>query len=178
MGKRRNAKKNSITKVCTITTTNDANVPNDSKPPTISSKRVIEENAPTSAEKLPKIAKTIKTTSDKSAEIFRSVKETCPVVYDSNAFDFDSCNITEVIKFLQNPTESFNGNFTNCNILRYSDGRIYIKLKTLFEMLDLFPMKDFYDIPPDTTRKKGTEYSIPKMKELALLVFDTSLDNT
>ena len=107
------------------------------------------------------------------------LKETCPVVYDCNAFDFDSCNITEVIKFLQNPNESFDGNVTNCNILRYSDGRIYIKLKTLYEMLDLFPMKDFYDIPPDTTRKKGTECSTSKMKNLAFLVFDaSSLDNT
>ena len=62
--------KNSITKVCSINTTNDANVPNDSKPPTISSKRVIEEKVFTSVEKLPKIAKTVKTASDKSAEIF------------------------------------------------------------------------------------------------------------
>src|SRR6266480_1490975 len=72
------AKKNSITKVCTITATNDADVSDDSKPRTIRSKRVIEENAPTSVENF---AKTVKTTSDKSAEIFRSVKETFPVVH-------------------------------------------------------------------------------------------------
>jgi len=107
------AKKNSTTKVYTITTTNDANVPNDSKPPIISSRRAIEEKVSTSVEKLPKIAKTVKTASDKSAEIFRHEKETCPVVYDSNAFDFYSCNITEVIKFLQKLAESPNASAIN-----------------------------------------------------------------
>ena len=45
--------------------------------------------------------RTIKPVSDKCAEIFQSI-ETSPFTFDNNYFDFDSCNISEVIKFLQN----------------------------------------------------------------------------
>ena len=38
---------------------------------------------------------------DKSAEIFRSVGDNSSITFDDNKFDFDGCNITEVIMFLQ-----------------------------------------------------------------------------
>jgi hypothetical protein len=81
-----------MTKVCTITTTSDV-VSNSSKPPTL----IGVEKVPTPFAKLPK---TTKTFSNKSAEIFRSIGDYAPTTFDSNDFDLDGCNISEVIMFL------------------------------------------------------------------------------
>jgi hypothetical protein len=61
------ARKNNMTKVCTITTTSNAEVSNASKPPTINGKIIGVGKVPTPSAKLPKTTETI---SNKSAEIF------------------------------------------------------------------------------------------------------------
>jgi hypothetical protein len=78
-------------KVCTITTSNDV-VPNASNPLTL----IGVEKTPTPCVKKPKTAKTF---SQKSAEIFRSVGDDSSISLDD--IDFNSCNISEVILFLQ-----------------------------------------------------------------------------
>jgi hypothetical protein len=47
-----------------------------------------------------KLPKTTETFSNKSAEIFRSMGDNGPTTFDSNDFDVDGCNISEVIMFL------------------------------------------------------------------------------
>jgi hypothetical protein len=91
------ARKNNMTKVCTITTTSNVEVSNASKPPSINGKMIGVEKVPTPSAKLPK---TTKTFSNKSAEIFRSIGDYAPTTFDSNDFDLDGCNISEVIMFL------------------------------------------------------------------------------
>jgi hypothetical protein len=59
------AKKNNMTKVCTITTTSNAEVSNASKPPTINYKIIGVGKVPTPFAKLPKTTETI---SNKSAK--------------------------------------------------------------------------------------------------------------
>jgi hypothetical protein len=61
------ARKNNMTKVCTITTTSNVEVSNASKPPTFNDKMIGVGKVPTPSAKLPK---TTKTFSNKSAEIF------------------------------------------------------------------------------------------------------------
>jgi hypothetical protein len=61
-----------MTKVCTITTTSNAEVSNASKPPTINGKIIGVEKVPTPSTKLPKTTKTI---SNKNADIFQSMVE-------------------------------------------------------------------------------------------------------
>jgi hypothetical protein len=87
------ARKNNMTKVCTITTTSDVEVSNASKPPTM----VGVEKVSTPFAKFPK---TTETFSNKSAEIFQSMGDNGPTTFDSNDFDLDGCNISEVIMFL------------------------------------------------------------------------------
>jgi hypothetical protein len=76
--------------VCTITTSNDV-VPNASNPLTL----IGVEKTPTPCVKKPK---TVKTFSQKSAEIFRSAGDDSSISF--NDFDVDGCNISEVILFL------------------------------------------------------------------------------
>jgi hypothetical protein len=87
-----------MTKVCTITTTSNIEVSNASKPPTFNGIVIGVEKFPTPSAKLPK---TTNTFSNKSAEIFRSMGDNGPTTFDSNDFDLDGCNISEVIMFLQ-----------------------------------------------------------------------------
>jgi hypothetical protein len=61
------ARKNNMTKVCTITITSNVEISNASKPPSINGKMISVEKVPTPFAKLPK---TTKTFSNKSAEIF------------------------------------------------------------------------------------------------------------
>jgi hypothetical protein len=86
-----------MTKVYTITTTIDV-VSNASKPPTFNGRVIGVEKIPTPCAKLPK---TTETFSNKSAEIFRSMGDDSSTTFDSNDFDIDGCNISEVILFLQ-----------------------------------------------------------------------------
>ena len=85
-----------MTKVCTITPTSNTEISSASIPPTTNGK-VGDEGKPTFSTKKPR---TIKPVSDKCAEIFQSIGNS-PFTFDNSDFDFDSCNISEVIKFLQ-----------------------------------------------------------------------------
>jgi hypothetical protein len=89
-----------MTKICTITTTNDV-VSNASTPPTL----IGVEKIPTPCAKWPK---TTETFSNKSVEIFRSMGDDSSTTFDSNDFDVDGCNISEVILFLQKLARSPN----------------------------------------------------------------------
>jgi hypothetical protein len=91
------ARNNSMTKVCTITTTSNAEVSNSIKPPTINGKIIGVGKVPTPSTKFPRTTETV---SDTSAEFFRSMGDNSPLTFDNNDFDFDGCNISEVIKFL------------------------------------------------------------------------------
>jgi hypothetical protein len=94
-----------MTQVCTITTTSDV-VSNASKPPTL----IVVDKIHTPCAKLPK---TTETFSNKSAEIFRSMGDDGPTTFDSNDFDVDGCNISEVILFLQKLARSPNASSMN-----------------------------------------------------------------
>jgi hypothetical protein len=91
------ARKNNMTKVCTITTTINVEVSNASKPPTVNGKIIGVEKVPTPFAKLSKTAETF---SNKSAEIFQSMGDNGPTTFDINDFDLDGCNISEVMMFL------------------------------------------------------------------------------
>jgi hypothetical protein len=90
-------------KVCTITTTSNV-VSNAIPPPTF----IGVEKTPTPYAKKPK---TIKTFSNKSAEIFRSMGDDSSTTF--NDFDVDVCNISEVILFLQKLALSPNASSMN-----------------------------------------------------------------
>ena len=97
------ARNNKMTKVCTITPTSNTEISSASVPPTTNGK-VGDEGKPTFSKKKPR---TIKPVSDKCAEIFQSIGNS-HFTFDNNDFDFDSCNISEVIKFLQRLPKSPN----------------------------------------------------------------------
>jgi hypothetical protein len=94
-----------ITKVCMITTTSDV-VSNASSPSTL----IGVEKIPTPCAKLPK---TTETFSNRSAEIFQSMGDDGSTTFDSNDFDVDGCNISEVILFLQKLAKSPNASSMN-----------------------------------------------------------------
>src|SRR5215213_10596440 len=83
------AKENNVAKVWTITTTSNVNDSHVAKPPTINGKIIGVGNVSTPSTKRAKLPETAETVCDKSAEIFQ------------NGLDFDSCHISEVIKFLK-----------------------------------------------------------------------------
>ena len=107
------AKENNIAKVWTITTTSNVNASHVAKPPTINGKIIGVGNVSTSTTKPAKLPETAETICDKSAEIFRSVEDNGPIALDHNGFDFDNCNISEVIKFLQKLARSPNASAIN-----------------------------------------------------------------
>jgi hypothetical protein len=94
-----------MTKVCTITITSDV-VSNTSKPPTL----IGVEKIPTPCAKLPK---TMETFSNESAEIFWSMGDDGSTTFDSNDFDVDGFNISEVILFLQKLARTPNASSMN-----------------------------------------------------------------
>jgi hypothetical protein len=98
-----------MTKVCTITTTSDV-VSNVSKPPTFNGRVIGVEKIPTPCAKLPK---TTETFSNKSAKKIQSVGDNGSTTFDSNDFDVNGCNISEVILFLQNLAKSPNASSMN-----------------------------------------------------------------
>src|SRR3954470_24707838 len=98
------ARKNNLAKVCTITTSRKTGTPNTSKPPPTNGKSESVGKSPLTYRK---VQKPIKNTPDKCAEIFRNMGDNC-FTFDENDFDFDGCNITEVIMFLQNLAETPN----------------------------------------------------------------------
>ena len=60
-----------------------------------------------------KLPKTAETFSDKSAEIFQTIGDNGSTTIDNNDFDFDDCNISEVIMFLQKLARSPNASTIN-----------------------------------------------------------------
>jgi hypothetical protein len=94
-----------MTKVCTITTTSDI-VPNASTPSTL----IVVEKIPSPCAKL---SKTTETFSNKSAEFFWSMVDDSSTTFDSNDFDVDGCNVSEVILFLQKLARSPNTSSMN-----------------------------------------------------------------
>jgi hypothetical protein len=90
-------------KVCTITTSSNV-VSNASTPPT----SIGVEKTPTPCAKKPKTTKTFST---KSAEFFWSMGDNSSTYFDD--FDVDSCNISEVILFLQKLALSPNASSMN-----------------------------------------------------------------
>ena len=92
------AKTNNVTKVCTITTTSN-NV--TSKPPTTIGKVVGVNKVSSPSMKRVKLLEITETVPDKSAEIFRDNGDNGSIAFDNNDIDFDDCNISEVIMFLQ-----------------------------------------------------------------------------
>ncbi|KAK1607049.1 hypothetical protein QYE76_030722 [Lolium multiflorum] len=100
------AKENNIAKVWTITTTSNVDASHVAKPPTINGKIIGVGNVSTPSTKRAKLPETAETVCDKSAEIFQNV-------VDHNGLDFDSCHISEVIKFLQKLARSPNASAIN-----------------------------------------------------------------
>jgi hypothetical protein len=90
-------------KVCTITTTSDV-VSNASNPLTL----IGAEKIPTPCVKKPKTAETF---SNKSVEIFRSMRDNSSTTF--NDFDVDGCNISKVVLFLQKLALSPNASSMN-----------------------------------------------------------------
>ena len=90
--------------------TSSDEVSNASKPPTINGKIIGVGKVPTPSTKLPRTTETVP---DKCAEIFRSMGDNSPFTFDKNDFDFDDCNISEVIKFLQKLARSPNASAIN-----------------------------------------------------------------
>ena len=82
-------KENSIARVCTITTTSNANVSHASKPPTINGNIIGVGNVSTTPAKRLKLPKTTETVLEKSAEIFRNMGDNGSFAIDHNDFDFD-----------------------------------------------------------------------------------------
>jgi hypothetical protein len=110
------ARENNLAKVYTITTNSNTEPLNASKPPTTTSKIENVGKVPTPHRK---VYKPIKTVPDKRAEIFRGVGDNCPFIFDSNDFDFESCTITEVIKFLQKLAETPNASEQNVALTKH-----------------------------------------------------------
>jgi hypothetical protein len=107
------ARQNNASSVCTITTTCDTEVPHDSTPPTINGRKFTPVSTP--AAKLPRTA----VVSDKSAEIFYAMRDSGRITFDHNDFDFDSCNIPEVISFLQKLAKSPNASAINLSFTEH-----------------------------------------------------------
>ena len=57
--------------------------------------------------------KTVETVPDKSTEFFRNIGDNGPITFDDNDLDFDDCNISEVIMFLQKLARSPNASAIN-----------------------------------------------------------------
>jgi hypothetical protein len=90
-------------KICTITTPSKVEIPNDNKPPTINDETNGVEKATTPTANLPETTEIVP---KKSAEIFLNMGNNGLATFDKN--DFDDCNISEVIKFLQKLARSPN----------------------------------------------------------------------
>ena len=102
-----------MTRVCTITTTSNAEISNVSKPSIINSRMIGVGKVTTSSANLPE---TVETIPDKSAKIPR---DNGPITFDSNDFDLNGCNISEVIMFLQKLAKSPNASAMNMDFTKH-----------------------------------------------------------
>ena len=106
------AEPNSIARVYTITTTSNSDVSHVSQSPTVNGKVIGVGKVSTSTTKRMKLPENTETLPVKNSEPFRTMHDVCPVV-DHDAFDFDDCNISEVIMFLQKLAKSPNASAIN-----------------------------------------------------------------
>ena len=107
------AEQNSVVRVCTIFT-NETNVASSANaPPTVSEKIISVGNVSTTSTKSFKLPDSTTFVPSKSAEIFRGVGDNCSIVFYDNNFNFENCNITEVIMFLQKLAKSPNASKIN-----------------------------------------------------------------
>ena len=107
------AEQNSVVRVYTIFT-NETNVASSANaPPTVSEKIISVGNVSTTSTKSFKLPDSTTFVPSKSAEIFRGVGDNCSIVFDDNNFNFENCNITEVIMFLQKLAKSPNASKIN-----------------------------------------------------------------
>ena len=106
------AEQNSIARVYTITTTSNVDVSHVIKSPTVNGKVIGVGNVSTSTAKRIKLPEITKTLPVKNSKPIRIMPDVCPVV-DHDAFDFDDCNISEVIMFLQKLARSPNASAIN-----------------------------------------------------------------
>ena len=102
-----------------ITTTSNAEVWNASKPPTINGKVIGVGNVSNPSVKRVKLSKTTETVPDKSAKFFRNMGDNGPITFDNNDFEFDGCNISEVIMFLQKLARSPNISALNMSFTKH-----------------------------------------------------------
>ena len=98
------AEQNSVVKVCTI-----FNVSHAHSPHVTSEKVVSVGNVSTISTKKFKLSDSTTDVPSKSAEISRNVRDNGALVFDDNTINFENCNITEVIMFLQKLAKSPNG---------------------------------------------------------------------
>ena len=94
------AEQNSVARVYTITTTSNVDFSHVSKSPTVNGKVIGVGNVSTSTAKRIKLPENTETLPIKNSEPFQTMPDVFPIVYH-DAFDFDNCNISEVIMFLQ-----------------------------------------------------------------------------
>ena len=106
------AEQNSVARFYTITTTSNANFSHVSKSPTVNGKVIGVGNVSTSTAKRIKLPENTETLRVQNSEPIRTMPDVCPVV-DHDAFDFDDCNISEVIMFLQKLARSPNASVIN-----------------------------------------------------------------
>ncbi|KAK1618078.1 hypothetical protein QYE76_023595 [Lolium multiflorum] len=102
------AKENNVAKVWTITTTSNDNDSHVATPPTINGEIIGVGNVSTPSAKRAKLPEI-----DKTAEIFSNIGDNDPIAVAHNGLDFDDCNISEVIKFLQKLARSPNASAIN-----------------------------------------------------------------
>src|SRR4051812_10793462 len=109
------ARKNNLAKVYPINTISKTETTSAIKPPTYNGKSE-------SVGKVSLIYRKVqkpKIVPDKCAEIFRNMGDNCPFTFDDNYFDFDGCNVTEVIKFLQRLSETPNASEINVDFTKH-----------------------------------------------------------
>ena len=113
------ARKNSIARVCTISTTENALNSSVSKPPTINGKIIGVGNVSTSIAKRFKLPDNSQTVFEKNAEISSHDEDNSSITFDDNDFDFDGCNISELIMFLQKLARSPNASAINMDFTKH-----------------------------------------------------------
>ena len=107
------AEQNSVVRVCTIFTNEIKDASHAHAPHVTSEKVVSVGNVSTISAKKFKLPDSTTDVPSKSAEISRDVGDNGALVFDDNTFNFENCNITEVIMFLQKLAKSPNGSKIN-----------------------------------------------------------------
>ena len=100
-------------RVCTIFTNEIKDASHAHAPHATSEKVVSVGNVSTISTKKFKLPDSTTDVPSKSAEISRDVGDNGALVFDDNTFNFENCNITEVIMFLQKLAKSPNGSKIN-----------------------------------------------------------------